>query len=469
VEQRIIIGAGPAGLTAAYQLAKKNFNCQLLEREVQVGGLARTEQYQGYRFDIGGHRFFTKLKIVQEIWQEILPKDFLTRQRLSRIRYRGKYLDYPLKATNILKNLGLLFCIKAAFSYIKALFFPIKPEKSFEDWICNRFGHRLYQAFFKSYTEKVWGIPCTELSAEWAAQRIRGLSFFSALKNALFGTRGKKTIKTLIDAFEYPRLGPGQMWETMAEKITALGSNIQLNHEVIRVEWKENDIDAVITRDASDNEHRFEGSYYFSSMGLQDLIQVMGEAVPESVKKAAAHLGYRDFIMIALIIKQENVNPDNWIYIHDDSVQVGRIQNFKNWSPALVPNSSTSCLGLEYFCYKNDSFWSKTDSELLEQAKEELEKLKLTKKSDMLDGKVIRVAQAYPIYDSQYQLHVNTVREFLSSFKNLQLMGRNGMHKYNNQDHAMLSAILAVENSLGAHHNTWSVNTAEEYHEEIQS
>jgi len=468
INKVIIMGAGPAGLTAAYKLGKKNISSTVVEQDEIVGGLAKTVVYKGYRFDIGGHRFFTKLDSVNQMWNEILPDDFITRSRLSRIHYRGKYLDYPLKGSNIIKTLGLVFCIRAGLSYIKAFMFPRKPEKSFEDWVTNRFGKMLYEAFFKSYTEKVWGIPCTELSAAWAAQRIRGLSFVTAAKNALFKSGSDGSIKTLVDHFQYPRLGPGQMWEVVTEKVEEMGSEVLMNKTVDKIDWQADKITAIHTTSSTGEKEQHSGDYFLSTIPMRDLIRNMGDDVPDKIKDSAEHLGYRDFVITALIIDKAEVNKDNWIYIHDDSVKVGRVQNFKNWSPDLVPDQSKTCLGLEHFCFEGDELWNMSDQDLIDQGKKELEKLGIVKQEDVIDGSVLRVKQAYPIYDTDYLEHVNSVRDFLAQFKNLQLIGRNGMHKYNNQDHAMLTAMLAVENILGADHNIWDVNTVEEYHEEIQ-
>lgn len=467
VKDVVIIGAGPAGLTAAHALLEKNIKSVVLEQDSQVGGLAKTLQYKGYRFDIGGHRFFTQIPRIQKLWESWLGDEFKVRSRLSRIYYKGKFLNYPLSAGNIIEKLGIGFCITSAFSYFKAIIKPRKPVKTFEDWVINHFGEKLYKEFFKSYTEKVWGMPCNKLQATWAAQRIRGLSFFKAAKNALFKSGSDGSVKSLINQFHYPRLGPGQMWEVLTEKISSEGAEVHLNQKVGKITWKDNQITTVETV-MDGKKQSYKSSHFLSSMPMRDLVNALHPAPPKEVQSAAECLGYRDFLIITLMVKQKDLCPDNWIYIHNEDVEVGRIQNFKNWSPDLVPDADVTSLGLEYFCFEGDALWSKSDEDLIEQGKQELETLGLASAADVFDGAVLRVKQAYPVYDEQYQEHVSTVQSYLAQFENLQLIGRNGMHKYNNQDHAMLTALLAVENLFGAEHDIWAINTAEEYHEETR-
>ncbi|HKG62262.1 MAG TPA: NAD(P)/FAD-dependent oxidoreductase [Pyrinomonadaceae bacterium] len=465
----VIIGAGPAGLTAAYQLCKAGIRSLILEKDRVVGGIARTVNYKGYHFDIGGHRFFTKVKAVDAMWREVLAEGkFLRRNRLSRIYYNKKFFYYPLRASNALLGLGIWNSGLIFLSYLRAQMFPEKPEVTFEQWISNRFGKRLYRIFFKTYTEKVWGIPCNEIMAEWAAQRIKGLSLLAAVKSALIQKSQSKgdVIKTLIDAFDYPELGPGMMWETVKEIVERDGSELQLNAGVDKIFWTRGRVDALqATIDGKPK--RIKGTHFISTMPIRELIQKFDPPVPENVLKAAEALNYRDFLTVALVINQPELFPDNWIYIHDADVKVGRIQNFKNWSPAMVPDPEKTCLGLEYFCFEGDGLWTMPDADLIELGKKEIGLLRLATPSDVIDGAVVRMPKAYPVYDGGYAEALRVVREFLDSVPNLQLVGRNGMHKYNNQDHSMLTAMLAVKNILGAHYDLWQVNAEQEYHEEV--
>lgn len=467
----VIIGAGPAGLTAAYELCKAGVPSVVLEKDDVVGGISRTVNYKGFLFDIGGHRFFTKVRAVDEMWREVLGDErFLRRGRLSRIYFNKKFFFYPLKATNALLGLGIWNCFRMVTSYAKAQLFPTKPERSFEDWISNRFGRRLYETFFKTYTEKVWGIPCNEISADWAAQRIKGLSLIATIKNALLqsqATDNGEIIKTLIDAFDYPEKGPGQMWETVARKITEQGSELQMNSSVERLEWKDNRLTAVETIDANGVKTTVQGTDFISSMPMRELVAKLDPPAPKHIKEAAERLSYRDFLTVSLIINKADLFKDNWIYIHDPDVRVGRIQNFKNWSESMVPDPSKTCLGLEYFCFEGDDLWTMADDDLFELASRELTALGLVEAKDIEDGAVVRMPKAYPVYDDVYLQAVDTVREFVAGVPNLHLVGRNGMHKYNNQDHSMLTAMLSVKNILGANYDVWAVNVDNEYHEEV--
>ncbi len=466
----VIIGAGPAGLTAAYQLCKEGVESVVLEKDDCVGGISRTVNYKGYLFDIGGHRFFTKVKAVDEMWREVLgEKKFLRRSRLSRIYYDKKFFFYPLKATNALLGLGIWNSFMMLGSYVRAQMFPIKNEKSFEHWICNRFGKRLFNTFFKTYTEKVWGIPCDEISADWAAQRIKGLSLISTIKNALLSSQNTdkgEIIKTLIDAFDYPEKGPGQMWEMVAEQIQTKQSELKMEASVEKIFWN-GKVSALEIKRENGISETVAGTDFISSMPMRELVQKMSPAPPENVRRAAEQLGYRDFLTVSLIVNQADLFQDNWIYIHDSAVKVGRIQNFKNWSPQMVPDAGKTCLGLEYFCFEGDGLWTTDDADLIKLATEELRILGLVNPLDVEDGAVVRMPKAYPVYDAVYAEAVKTIREFVESLGNLYLVGRNGMHKYNNQDHSMLTAMLAVKNILGAHYNVWDVNVDEEYHEEM--
>jgi len=467
----VIIGGGPAGLTAAYQLFKKGRSSVVLEKDSTVGGISRTVNYRNFLFDIGGHRFFTKIGAVEDMWREVLGDNFLKRRRMSRIYYNKKFFYYPLRLMNALTGLGILNSIMILLSYIKAHIFPNKREESFEEWVTNRFGKRLYNTFFRTYTEKVWGIPCSEIRAEWAAQRIKGLSLMSAVKNALIKNHQRNgrngVIKTLIDTFQYPKYGPGMMWETVADIVGANGSRVLLNAEVEEVLWdgSESRINAVSVM-VNGEKQLFRGDHFISSMPIRELIQKMKPSVPEEVMRAANDLRYRDFLTVALIVRKPDLFPDNWIYIHEPDVRVGRIQNFKNWSPYMVPDQEKSCIGLEYFCFEGDDLWNMPDEELVDLGKSEMEKLGLVMAEDVEDGHVVRMPKAYPSYDSKYKQALSVIRNFLDGINNLQVVGRNGMHRYNNQDHSMLTAMLAVENIEGAQNDLWSVNEEQGYHEE---
>ena len=464
----VIIGAGPAGLTAAYDLCKAGVNSVVLEKDNVVGGISRTVNYKGYHFDIGGHRFFTKVKAVEAMWHEVLAEgQFLRRGRLSRIYYNKKFFYYPLKASNALLGLGIWNSALIFLSYLRAQLFPEKPEDTFEQWISNRFGKRLYRIFFKTYTEKVWGIPCNQIMAEWAAQRIKGLSLLAAVKNALIQKQAKgDVIKTLIDAFDYPEFGPGMMWETVKQIVERDGTEIRFNAGVEKILWSDGAVDAVQVM-VDGKLETVEGTHFISTMPIRELIQKFDPPAPEHVLKAAEALNYRDFLTVALVVNKRELFPDNWIYIHDEDVKVGRIQNFKNWSPSMVPDPDKTCLGLEYFCFEGDGLWTMSDSDLIELGRKELGVLGLANPADVEDGSVVRMPKAYPVYDGTYAEALRVVREFLADVPNLQLVGRNGMHKYNNQDHSMLTAMLAVKNILGANYDLWQVNAEQEYHEEV--
>jgi len=465
----VVIGAGPAGLTAAYELCKAGISSIILEKDRVVGGISRTVNYKGYHFDIGGHRFFTKVKAVEAMWREVLADgQFLRRGRLSRIYYNKKFFYYPLRASNALLGLGIWNSALIFLSYLRAQLFPEKPEETFEQWISNRFGKRLYRIFFKTYTEKVWGIPCNQIMAEWAAQRIKGLSLLAAVKNALIQKQQTKgdVIKTLIDAFDYPELGPGMMWEAVKGIVERDGSEIRLNAGVEKILWSGGTVDALEVM-VDGKPETIEGTHFISTMPIRELIQKFEPPVPDNVLRAAEALNYRDFLTVALVVNQRELFPDNWIYIHDADVKVGRIQNFKNWSPSMVPDPEKTCLGLEYFCFEGDGLWTMPNADLIELGKKELGILGLVNPADVVDGSVVRMPKAYPVYDGGYAESLRVVREFLDNVPNLQLVGRNGMHKYNNQDHSMLTAMLAVRNILGASYDLWQVNAEQEYHEEV--
>ncbi|MDQ3081709.1 MAG: NAD(P)/FAD-dependent oxidoreductase [Gemmatimonadota bacterium] len=458
-------GAGPAGLTAAYLLAKQGYDVTVLEGDTTVGGISRTARYKNFRFDIGGHRFFTKMPSVQALWEEVLGEDFIDVPRLSRILYNGTFFNYPLKAGNALFGLGVWQAAAMVISYIRAKISPDPVEENFEQWVSNRFGKRLYRIFFKTYTEKVWGIPCHEIRAEWAAQRIQGLSLAQAILSATSLNKRSPTIKTLIDKFKYPRLGPGQMWERCVDRVRDLGGRVILESHVTGIESEGGTVTAMIAQ-TPEGERRFEGEHFINTMPLRSLIRALEPVGGSPVLAAAEGLNYRDFILVALILDKTDLFPDNWIYVHTPGVQVGRIQNFNNWSAAMVPEPGKTCLGMEYFCFEGDGLWTSTDAELIAQASSELAQLGLAPGANVVDGAVVRVKKAYPTYDATYREHLDVIQDYLKLIPNLHTVGRNGMHKYNNQDHSMYTAMLAVENMHGASHDIWSVNTDFEYHEE---
>jgi protoporphyrinogen oxidase len=466
----VIAGVGPAGLTAAYELTKHGRSCVVLEADPDlVGGISRTDQYKGYRFDIGGHRFFSKSEEVNRLWREILGDQFITRSRMSRIYYDRKFFHYPLKPFDALFKLGLVRSALCIASYLRARLRPIQPERSYEDWIVNRFGRLLFQIFFKTYTEKVWGMPTNTISPDWAAQRIKGLSLFGAVWNAFFGGRraGKgEVIKTLIDTFQYPRLGPGQMWETARDKVRLQGGAVHLDRRVVRIEHDGSAVTAFVACDASGRKFRYEGQHFLSTLPVRDLIRTLSPPPPPEVIRAAESLKYRDYLTVVLIVDRAETFPDNWIYIHEPDVRLGRIQNFKNWSPDLVPDQSKSSLGLEYFCFEGDDLWTMSDADLVALGRREIDAIGLVSAGDVVDGCVVRMPKAYPVYDDAYQNHLTVSRDWLKNLANLELAGRNGMHKYNNQDHSMMTALLVARNILGhGPYDPWKVNTDAEYHE----
>ena len=456
----LVLGGGPAGLTAGYLLGKAGRDVVVVEGESQVGGLAKTVERDGYRFDLGGHRFFTKAREVDALWHEVLGDEFLRRPRMSRIYWNSRYLDYPLRGPDVIRKLGPIELARCMGSYLVAAARPKGEEESLEQWVTNRFGKRLFELFFKTYNEKVWGVPASEIRAEWAAQRIKGLSFFSAARAAFFGNRGNK-IKSLINEFNYPRYGPGQMWEAMTHAIEAQGGAVRLNARVERIELDGDRVAAVQV-----GGERLEPDAVISSLPLREVVEMTTPAPPAEVRAAARGLRYRDFLTVALVVDGEDLFPDNWIYIHEPGVRVGRIQNYRSWSPWMVPDPAKACVGLEYFCFAGDDLWSMDDDALVELAARELEQLRLAPRSAVERGFAIRVPKAYPIYDADYAGRVATVRAWLETIDNLQQVGRNGLHRYNNSDHSMLTAMRAVENLIaGAQHDIWAVNAESVYHE----
>jgi protoporphyrinogen oxidase len=470
----LILGAGPAGLTAGWELSRNGKKVIVLESDPKfVGGIARTASFNEFRFDIGGHRFFTKSTEVQKIWTEILDEENWLRDvpRLSRIYFNRKFFAYPLKPIDAVFKLGLFKSVSAILSYLKYKVFPIKNVVSFEDWVINNFGKKLFLVFFKTYTEKVWGIPCSEISADWAAQRIKGLSLSKAIISAvLSGLTPKaksRNIKTLIDKFDYPKLGPGMVWEEAAKKINnSSQSEVILSSRVTCLRLENRNI---ISCEVNNNSYDyFETKQVISTLPIRDLINIISPKPPKDVIENANNLKYRDFLTVVLILNTKDIFPDNWIYIHEPNVKLGRIQNFKNWSPKMVPDSNMTSLGLEYFCNEGDELWTLSDKDLIELGIKELFEIDLIKPQWFVDGTVLRMPKAYPVYDASYKAQLRIIRSWLDeNIQNLQLVGRNGMHMYNNQDHSMLAAHLAARNLLGESWDPWKVNADAEYHEEV--
>ncbi len=469
-----IIGAGPAGLTAAYLLSKKGYSVTVIEKdEHYVGGISRTVEYEGFRFDIGGHRFFSKSKEVVDLWNEILPDNFIQRPRMSRIYYEGKFYSYPLRAFEALWNLGIFRSTLCMISYVKARIFPNKNIKSFEDWTVNQFGHKLYSIFFKTYTEKVWGMPCDEMSSDWAAQRIKGLSLWSAVVDGLKRSLGlnKKpndgmATKTLLETFRYPRLGPGMMWDAARDFVLAKGNTVLMGHGLKQLAQDTQGNWRMSASKADGSETIITAKHVVSSAPMRELSARIHPLPASSFQ--SDKLRYRDFLTVALMIKSEDLFPDNWIYIHDSKVQVGRVQNFRSWSPEMVPDKNIACVGLEYFCFENDGLWSSSDEDLIALAKKEMAILGLCDPQDVVGGSVVRQEKAYPVYDDDYAANVEEMRsELEEKYPNLHMVGRNGMHRYNNQDHAMMTSMLTVENIEAGEriYNIWNVNEDAEYHE----
>jgi protoporphyrinogen oxidase len=458
----LVIGGGPAGLTAGYLMAKQGKPVVVLEATGQVGGIARTEVRDGYRFDLGGHRFFTKAKEVDDLWHEIMKEEFLKRPRQSRIYWNRKFLEYPLQGMDVIRKLGPVELFRVGISYLWAAIKPKGNEQTVEQWVSNRFGKRLYNLFFKTYTEKVWGVPCSELRAEWAAQRIKNLSFFSAAKSAFLGNRGNK-ITSLISEFNYPRNGPGQMWEQMTEDIRAHGGEVRLNAPVTRLRTGQGGRVCEVVAGGE----TLTPSYVISSLPLRTTVTITEPDAPGEVRDAARGLRYRDFLTVALVIEGEDLFPDNWIYIHEPGVKVGRIQNFRSWSPWMVPNETDASIGMEYFCFEGDELWSMPDDQLVAFATREIQQLGLARADRVKMGFAVRVHKAYPIYDAEYGERIEAIKDWLESIPNLVQVGRNGLHRYNNSDHSMLTAMRAVDNILrGTDHDIWAVNAESAYHEE---
>jgi len=495
--QAVIIGAGPAGLTAALELVERSdIHPVVIEKSRHMGGIARTINYKGNRIDIGGHRFFSKSDRVMQWWEKILPLEgpdlrpeetdrvMLVRSRRSRIYYLRRFFDYPIRLTpDTLAKLGFRRTSKIGLSYLRSAAFPIRPETTLEDFFINRFGRELYKTFFRDYTEKVWGVPCSKISAEWGAQRVKGLSIAKSVAHFLRGLlrrhqdlRQKSTETSLIERFLYPKYGPGQMWEEVARRVQAAGGEVHTGWEVVALHadgFRITGVSAI--NHATGERRRFEGELFFSSMAVKDLVRSLNAEVPSEVRSTAEELQYRDFITVGLLVDRLEVHEpdgspirDNWIYIQEPDVRVGRLQIFNNWSPYLVSDSSRFWIGLEYFCFENDDLWSLPDAEMIKLAAAELARIGMLNPDLVRDATVIRVQKTYPAYYGAYA-RFGPLRQYLDRFENLYLIGRNGMHRYNNQDHSMLAAMVAVDGILAGNESKaaiWAVNTEEEYHEE---
>jgi protoporphyrinogen oxidase len=465
VKNVIIIGAGPAGLAAGYELAKAGVKVKILEKNSQVGGLSRTVNFKGYRFDVGPHRFFTKNDEVKKLWSDLLGKDFIDVNRLTRIFYKNKFFFYPLKPFNALFNLGFLDTSLAVSSYGWARIFSRNRETiTFEDWVTQKFGKKLFDTFFKTYTEKVWGIPCDQIGAEWAGQRIKGLSLLEAMKKAFLGSRGSKA-KSLVEKFQYPVNGAGMMYEKMAQVIKENGGEILLNHEVTALSREKKSLTGVVAKNAG-KDKTFTADAYLISAPVTEMVSHLNPEAPTEVKTAADKLYYRDHLTVNLVINQPQIFPDNWIYVHSKNVQMARLSDYKNFSQKMVIDSKKCAVSVEYFCFKDDDIWKKSDNDLIELAKKELEVMDLVKPQLVEDGFVIRETEAYPTYYLGFAPHFNKVKEFIDSFDNLQMIGRAGMYKYNNQDHSIYTGLLAARNLLGKNYDLWAVNNDAEYLEE---
>ena len=466
----VVIGAGPAGLTAAYQLHKHGVASTIIEADDMVGGISRTAQRDGWRFDIGGHRFFTKVKQVDDLWHEILPQeDFLMRPRKSRIFYKGKYLDYPLRAVNVLTNLNPIEGVLCVVSYGWARLRPPKDQSNYEGWLVARFGWRLYRMFFKTYTEKLWGVSVADLPSDWAAQRVKGLTLGKAIVNSILPRRNQKDITSLIEEFQYPKYGPGMMWEVCRDTVVEQGSKVVMETAVTKVRHEDGRAVGVTAEHRGGGITEYPCTEVVSSMPMSQLLEAMDPPVPDEVKAAATDLRYRDYMIVALVLPETSVDfDDNWLYIHDPGVRTMRIQNFGSWSPYMVKEGFNT-LGLEYTVWEGDDEWNMADEDLVQRAKEELETLGLAHISEITEGYVVRQPKAYPLYDEHYKANVEILRGWLAAHTpNVHPVGRNGMFRYNNQDHSMLTAMLTVENiTTGTTHDVWEVNVEEEYHEEV--
>lgn len=469
MEPIYILGAGPAGLAAAYTLTQQGQPVVVVERDSQVGGLAKSFEYKGFILDYGPHRFYTKLAPVLHLWNQVLGREQVTVNRLTRIYYGGKYFSYPLKAKQVLFALGWVETLRILTSYMIAHLAPNRKPKNFAEWVSNKFGQRLFEIFFEGYTEKLWGISCTEISADWAAQRIKGLSLFQAIRNAILGNNGK--IKNLVDQFQFPRLGSGQLYEKIADTLAQNHQSLLLNTEVVQVHHDNFKVTHVTLRNRQTQEQKTVAcGGVISSIPITHLVKQIQSPPPQRVIHAAQSLKFRNTILVYLIVEGENLFPDNWLYINDPRVQLGRVTNFANWSSQMLPNSHQTPLCCEYWCNFEDDLWQCPEDELRIIAEQELRKVGLLKDEKIADGFVIRLPRTYPIYAGNYQVALTEIQSYLQAFQNLQVVGRYGAFKYNNQDHSLLMGILAAENVITpGKHNLWAVNSDSEYVEEADA
>jgi protoporphyrinogen oxidase len=469
-ERTVVVGAGPAGLTAALELGKLGRAATVFEADEVVGGISRSVVFEGCRLDIGGHRFFTKVPEVEALWHEILGEDLLVRNRMSRIFYRNTFFDYPLRPLNALRGLGVLEAARVVASYLHSQLFPITDESTFDAWVSNRFGRRLFEIFFETYTEKVWGMPCSQINAAWAAQRIKNLDLMTALKNAFLGNGGGNgvVVTSLIESFYYPRLGPGMMWERCQNLAAAHGVETHLQSRVVRVHHDDQRVEAVDVEGPQGETRREACASLVSSMPIGALVQAMDPVPPPAVLEAAAGLRYRDFLIVGLIVERAELFPDNWIYVHSPEVRVGRVQSFKNWSPEMVSDPELSFIGLEYFANRGDDLWELSEDELVELGATEARIIGLFEPHEVRVGTVVRMPRAYPVYDGDYESHLHVLRQWLDRFENLYTVGRNGQHRYNNQDHSMLAGLYAARSVAGETHDLWSINEDRSFHEEVR-
>jgi protoporphyrinogen oxidase len=459
-----VLGAGPAGLTGAWVLARRGVKAVVFEADGEVGGIAKTVEFNGYRFDLGGHRFFTKLKPIERLWEEMLGDDFLTRSRMSRIYYHGSFFSYPLQARDVLRGLGVIESARCIVSYAAGQMRLLRGEpRTFEEWVAGKFGKRLYDIFFRTYSEKVWGVPGSQIGAEWAAQRIRNFSLGMAIRDML-GLR-RAHVTTLIEQFRYPRLGPGQMWQEFASRLEGEGIPVRLHERCVSIQHDAELVRRVVIGE-NGTRSEYEVDAVLSTLPLRELVRALDPPPPPAVVEAAERLRYRGLCLVAVATSQPEPFPDNWIYLHDPDTRAGRVQNFGAWSEDMVV-PGTTCLGVEYFCDEGDAMWELPSDEAVQLAVGELSRIGLLDPEQVLDGVKIRVAGAYPVYDEQYQENVSTIRGYLATLGNLQTAGRNGLHRYNNQDHSMWTAILAALNLVdGNTHDVWSVNVEADYLEE---
>ncbi|MDD5254551.1 MAG: NAD(P)/FAD-dependent oxidoreductase [Candidatus Omnitrophica bacterium] len=465
MKKAVIIGAGPAGLAAAHKLSGYGIEAQIVEKGPVVGGLSRTVRHGDFYFDIGPHRFFTRHKPVLQWWQETLGADFIRVSRRTRIYYGNKYFNYPLSIREVLCKLGVRHWLPVFLSYLKARMAVSPSEKSFEQWVQNRFGNRLYQLFFKNYTEKIWGIPCAQIAADWAAQRIKGVSLAAALRNAIVKDNAGN-VRSFIKEFHYPRMGAGMMYEAAAARLLKKGVKISFDSEVIEVIHDNTRIIKVVCRHSgSGRVSEVEGSDFCSTMPLDQLIRCLKPAPHKKIIDICNNLTYRGLLLVHLVLEKKEVFADNWIYVHSPEVRLGRIQNYKNWSPDMVPDSGKTTLSLEYFCTEGDELWSLQDHEAVALGGLELQKLGIARPQEIKSAFVMRVPHAYPVYELNYRVHLDAIKEYVGRFPNLRCIGRSGMFRYNNMDHSVLTGFLAAKNIAGASEDIWNVNTDKAYHE----